>query len=138
MAVTADFTAIETGIFSALSTSAGTVFWGAGTAARVYADQVIAGAALPYVLFFYVSGGDDNANPAGSFDVEYQVECWGTAISQARQGMTYINQALHHQTLTISGATNFWTVQRGLIRSVENDGGKQFYRRGATFQIRGS
>lgn len=133
MAITADFTAIETGIYSKLTTAAGTAIWGT----RVFANQGTAAVTYPYVNFFYVSGGDDNQNPAGSFDVEYQVECWGTVLSQARQGHTYINQALHHQTLTISGATNFWTVQRGLISSVENVDGKQIWRRGATYQIRG-
>jgi hypothetical protein len=137
MSVTADFTAIETGLFSKLSTASGTVLWGAGSAARVYADEAVAGAAIPYVRFFLVGGGDENLNPAGSFNVVYQIECWGTALSQTRQGATYINAALHHQTLTISGATNYWTVQRDLVRSVEDIDGKQYYRRGGTYQIRG-
>lgn len=138
MAVTADFTAIETGLFSKLSAAAGTVLWGAGTAVRVYAEQAPALTTAPYVIFFHVAGGDENMNPAGSFDVIYQVECWANVLAQARQGQTYINAALHHQTLTISGATNFWTVQQDLIRSVENVDGKQFWRRGATFQFRGA
>lgn len=134
MSVTADFTVIETGLYSKLTTTAGTALW----AARVYADQAPDQAAAPYVRFFHVGGGDDNNNPAGSFDVDYQVECWSTSLPQARQGMTYINAALHHQTLTLSGATNYWTVQRDLIRSVENVAGVQWYRRGATYQIKGS
>jgi hypothetical protein len=138
MVVTFDFTAVETGIYSKLSTAAGTVLWGAGTAARVYADQAPQGAADPYLVFLYAGGGDENLNPAGSFDVLYQVECWSRTLSQARLGMTYINAALHYKTLTIAGVTNFWTAQQGLIRSVENVEGVQWYRRGATYQIRGS
>ena|ERR1043166_1962143 len=139
MAVTADFTDIETGIFSKLSTSGGTVIWGSGTAARVYSGQAPAAPTFPYVVFLLTGGGQENLNPAGSFDVEYQVECWGTAMSQSRQGFTYINQALHHQTLTFtSGAVNFWTVQRNLIRTVENVDGKQYFRNGGVYQIRGA
>ncbi len=134
MAVTADFTAIETGIYNKLTSAAGTALWGT----RVYADQAPAAPTFPYVIYTYASGSDENVNPAGSFDVEYQVECWGTALSQARSGMTYINAALHHQTLTITGTSNFWTVQRGLISTVENVDGRQFWRRGAVYQIRGS
>lgn len=139
MAVVADFAAIETGLYSKLGTSGGTVLWGstAGTA-RIYADQAKADATAPYVVFFLVSGGDENDHAAGSFDVRYQVECWSTVVSQARSGATYIQQALHHQTLTISGCTNFWTVQTRLVRSVENVDGVQWYRRGGEYQIRGS
>lgn len=139
MAVVADFAAIETGIYSKLSTSGGTALWGgtAGTV-QVYADQASAKAVAPYVVFFYVAGGDENVNPSGSFDVRYQVECWSTVVGTARSGATYIQQALHHQTLTISGCTNFWTVQTRLVRSVENVDGVQWYRRGGEYQIRGS
>lgn len=134
MAVTADFTAIETGLFSKLTNTPGTALW----SGRVYVDQAPGTVTLHYVRYFHVAGGDENNNPAGSFDVDYQVECWSTVLGTARQGATYINAALHHQTLTISGATNFWTVQRSLVRSVENVEGIQWYRRGAVYQIKGS
>lgn len=142
MTVAADLTVIDTGLFSKLSTAAGTALWGAGTAARVYALQApaeVLAANEDYVLFVHVAGGDDNRNPAGSFDVDYQVECWSaTSLATARLGQTYIRQALHHQTLTFVGATNFWTVQKALIETVETIEGRQFWRCGGTFQIRGS
>lgn len=139
MTVSADFTVIETGLFSKLSTAAGTVLWGAGTAARVYSQQAPAGVlagTVDYVVFFNVGGGDENSNPAGSFDVDYQVECWSPLLSNARAGHTYIKAALHYQALTFVGSTNFWTVQKDLISTVENVEGKQWWRRGAVFQIR--
>lgn len=131
------FKVLETGIYSKLTTTAGTAFWGAGTAARVYADQAPESASLTnYVVFFHVGGGYENTNPVDSLDVRYQVECWGTVLANARTGSGYINTALHHQTLSITGFTNFWLVQEELIRSVENVEGVQWYRRGGTYRIR--
>lgn len=129
-----NFTIIETGLYSKLSTSAGTVLFGT----RIYADQAPASVTYPYILFFHVGGGEENLNPQGSFDVLYQVECWGTALADARNGQAYAGSALHYQTLTFSGHTNFWTEQQDFIRSVENVDGKQIYRRGATYRIRGA
>lgn len=145
MTVTFDFTVVETGIFARLTNTAGTALWGS----RVYADQAPGTVTAPYVVFFHVGGADDNENPAGSFDVLYQVECWGTAGQpQVRQAAAYINQAMLGSALTLNGtataggtvygATNYLTLQEDVIRSVENVDGKQYYRRGATYRIRGS
>lgn len=138
MVVTFDFTAVETGLFAKLSTAAGTALWGAGTAARVYTLQAPQGAADPYVIFFYAGGGDENLNPNGSIDTLYQVECWSKTLSQARLGFTYINAALHYKVLTISGMVNFWTAQQGMISTIENVAGVQWWRCGGEYQIRGS
>lgn len=130
-----NFTIIETGLYSKLTSAAGTVLWGT----RVYADQAPAAPTFPYLVFFHVAGGEENVNPAGSFDVLYQVECWGTVLSDARSGQAYLGSALHHQTLSLAGGyTNFWTVQQDFIRTVENVEGKQYWRRGATYRIRGA
>jgi hypothetical protein len=145
MTVTFDFTIVETALYSRLTNTAGTALWGT----RVYVDQAPALATAPYVLFLQAGGGDENENPAGSFDVLYQVECWGTvSVAQTRLGAAYINQAMLGSALTFNGtataggtvygATNFRTQQEDVIRSVENVDGKQFFRRGATYRLRGA
>lgn len=144
MAVSFDFTVVETGLYSRLTNTPGTVHWGM----RFYVDQAPASPTYPYGLFFYVGGGNENLNPAGSFDALYQVECWGTVLWQARLGAAYIDQALLGSAITFNGtataggtvygATNFWTQKEDQIRTVENVDSKQFFRRGATYRIRGA
>lgn len=130
--MTDHFTAVETALYSQLTSTAGTVLW----VARVYAEQVPEGAALPYVLFFSVASSDDNNSPQRALHFLYQVELWADNQTQARQGSGYIDQAFHHQTLTVSGYTNYWTACTGFIRSVENVSGKQIYRRGREIDLR--
>lgn len=137
--MTDHFTAVETAIYSQLTSTAGTALW----VARVYAEQVPEGATLPYLLFFNVVGQDDNDMQKRALHFTYQVEVWAAdqpngiaGLTQARQGAGYIDTAFHHQTLTVSGYTNYWTVCTGFIRSVENVSGKQIYRRGREVEIR--
>lgn len=145
MSVTFDFTIVETALYQRLTNTAGTALWGT----RVVADQGTAVQTVPYVRFFHVGGGDENVNPAGGFDVLYQIECWGTVgQSQVRQGFAYINQAMLGSALTFNGtatpggtvvgSTNFLTLQVDAIASTENVDGKQYYRRGATYRLRGA
>lgn len=129
------FTAVETAIYSQLTSTAGTVLWGT----RVYAGQARDQVTLPYVLFFNVSGGDDNDSPHRKISLTYQVEIWtagSAAETQARQGSGYIDDAFHHQTLTVSGFTNHWCVCTSVISSVENVNGLVVYRRGRDVDIR--
>ncbi len=125
-------TDIETALFAKLTNTGGTALWGQ----RVYEGQADQGVPLPYVLFFHVAGGDENISPSRLVDARYQVECWAESKAQARQGAGYIEEALHNGSLNISGWSQIGCEQQGLITSVENDKGKQYYRRGADYRIR--
>lgn len=125
------FTLVETALYSKLTTSPGTALYGS----RVYSEQAPLGAGLPYLLYYLLNGGDDNDCPDRSLTLTYHVECIALTQADARAGAGYIDTALHHQALTITGFTAYWVVMGGLFRQVDNVEGKQFWRRGGNCQI---
>lgn len=127
-------TAVETGLYGALSTGAGTAFFGT----RIYAEQAPAGATLPYVRFSLISGGDEQLTPDRSINLMYQVECWAATQADARTGAGYLESALNHVPITVSGYTVFWQGIEGWISDVENVEGKQYWRRGFEVRINAS
>jgi hypothetical protein len=68
---------VEPGLYSALTTGAGTVVANlvGGTAApRIYDTQAPQGVAMPFVIFQYLGGGEENISPNRHFEVTYRVE----------------------------------------------------------------
>jgi len=123
---------IEAGLHLRLTTTGGTAIWGS----KVYAVQAPQGTALPYVLVHYISGGDTNESPSRIVDAQYQVEAWSESQVQAKQMAAYIEAALRDQALTVSGWNHIATTQQGMIATVQNEGQKQYWRRGADYRIR--
>lgn len=126
------FTDIEQAIYGRLTGTAGTALYGT----RVYADQAPLGAALPYVVFQHVAGGDLNVSPSRVVDVDYQIECVALDLSEARQGAGYVEAAFHNQRFNAPNWNLIACTQKDLFRSVEEAEGKQYWRRGATYRFR--
>ncbi len=128
---------IERGLYAALTGySPGTAFY----AMRVYegmADENDPDFALPFVRFIHIAGGDDNSHPAESFNVIYQIECWGLTRADARTGASHIRAALTHKPITLAGGlVNTWIAPEMFIRTKELVEGKQYFRAGYRFRLR--
>lgn len=123
---------LETAIFNALTSAAGTVLWGQ----RVYNQQAPQGAVRPFVLFFQVAGGDLNVSPSRMVDVVYQVEVAAEVQADARNGADYLEAALHDQALTVSGWTHIATTLTDYRTRLMNHEGKQYWRAGGDYRIR--
>lgn len=132
---------VDAGVYNALVSGAGTALaaYAGGTAnPRVYYRQAPAGAALPYVRYEAWAGGDDNDSPLRSFNVVYLVTAVAETGAAADTGAALIDNALHARTLTITGATNFYTAREAWFDQLDNIEGRQFWRRGGFYRVRGS
>lgn len=125
------FTLVETGLYTALTTCGGTAIWGT----RVFANQGTAKAPLPYVIFFPVSFRDDNDRPTRAISMAYQVEGWASSDATASAMAGSIDDALHNKRITVTGYTNYLIRNVEQIATLENEGGAQYFRRGAVFVI---
>jgi hypothetical protein len=124
--------ALETALYSKLTTAPGTVVWGA----RVYSSQAPVDSPDPFVVFQAVGGGDLNESPSRIVDVVYQIECVSRVKATARNGADYLGTALHDAALSITGWGHIATTQGRVLDLVENDKQVQWWRVGADFRIR--
>ena len=131
--------AVETGLFSALSTNAAILAKLGG--AKIYNHIIPQGVSLPAIRFFHSGGGEENLTPTRSLNVVYAV----VGVSQASMKgageiADLIDTCLHDQTLTIAGwANQFWTAREGLIRYHElGKGGEDYWHAGAYYRVRAS
>jgi len=124
--------ALGTALYSKLTSTGGTALWGT----RVFDTLAPQAAALPYVVFQHVAGGDLNISPSRLVEVEYRVECIGTVLSDARTGSDHIETALRDVTLTVSGFNAIACTQQDLFNRVDTVDGKTYYRKGAFYRIR--
>jgi hypothetical protein len=123
---------IGTALYARLTTTGGTALYGA----RVYERQAPAGAALPYVIFDFQSGGALNLTPTRHVDARYVVACIAANPADARTGADYIESALVGGELSASGWVHVATQQESLVSGVQNVEGRQFWRDGATYRLR--
>jgi len=123
---------IETALYSALTGNANLA---ALTGSQVFDTQAAPGTGGNYVIFQYVSGGDENANGRESVDVVYRVECISQVRAQAAAGAGYIHDTLHNGTLNISGWTAWRVEQERLFNMVEDVLGSMYWRKGGMYRI---
>lgn len=126
---------IEEAIYDALAVTALTNLVGT----RIYRDMAPQGAAYPMVIYAWSGGGDDNDTPARSRSPLYQVRAVSAeSADEAGDIAAVIDGLLHHQTLTVSGYTNYRTTQTSEVNGAEFDegAGKRFWHRGAVYRIR--
>lgn len=105
---------------------------------KVYNLQAPAGGTLPYLIFYQASGIIPNLQPRDTLDYVFRVDCWSASGSGAIGLSGAVYDALHEQTLTLSGWTNYWMVceqEQSLIQDVS---GVQYYRRVWDVRIRAS
>ena len=132
-------TALETGLYNKLSTAGDLITELGGT--FIYNSLAAQGvndtASDKYVVFQWQGGGDDNKTPSRARSVLYTVYGVGLTPEAAAAIDGYIDAALHDQTLTITGWTNYWTARESDINFVETDSqGITRHRIGGIYRIR--
>jgi len=128
-------TALETAIYSTLSTDSDLIAELGGMA--IFNKRAPQGQALPYVVFQQAGGGDENETKHRTRNVLYQVLAVAATQAKAAAIDGYIDAALHLQSLTISGWSNFWMAREEDINIAQEDsGGVTRYHAGGTYRIR--
>ena len=108
---------VAAGLYNALAAGTALISTLGGTA--IYNGIAPRDAALPYVVFSLASGLEENLTPTESQRLVYLVKGVATTLLQAGTIADQINTLLHNQTLTVSGATNFWTGRESIIAYTE-------------------
>jgi hypothetical protein len=127
--------ALNTGILSTLS--GGTALTGALGGTAIYYQQAPDGAALPYVVWNYQGGGDENITQSRMKNLLVYVR--GYAASPALAGTidAYCDALLHNKTISVTGWSNFWTAREEDISLVENlPDNTRIYSEGGIYRIR--
>lgn len=110
-----------------------------GMAASIYNTRAPQAASYPCVVFQFAGGGDENLTKVRMRNVVFLVKAISTA-SLYTAGLidAQLDAALHMQTLTITGWTNFWTAREGDFQLVESPdtGGRTFFHQGGRYRIR--
>ena len=102
----------------------------------VYNQVAPQGTARPYIVFFNAGGGPANDTPSDTRAYVYAVKGVADASKKAGTIAGKIETALHRQTLTVTGYTNYQTMATDTISNVEalSDGALVFHR-GAYYRI---
>lgn len=128
---------IDIAIKAKLNISAITTLLGGN--AKIYNKIAPQGTALPYVIFQWQGGGDENVTPRDSVNVVYTVKALGTTLVVVDNIDEQIKLALHEQTLTVTGWTNYRTQREEAVDLVETEEtGQIVYHRGAMYRIMNS
>lgn len=106
------------------------------TSTRIYHRQAESGTTYPVVLFYSGAATVENTTPRISMDDVWRVESTtiqGNGSNENEQAAYALHQAvytaLHQQTLTIAGWSNFWMAcERQQSLPPENTDGTQFWR----------
>ena len=108
---------VATGLYGALAAGTALISTLGGTA--IYNGIAPRDAALPYVVFSLASGLEENLTPTESQRLVYLVKGVAATLLQAGTIADQVYALLHNQTLTVSGATNFWTGRESIIAYTE-------------------
>lgn len=104
----------------------------------VYNQLAPQGAALPYVVFALMGGGDDNKSPHRAKQLVYLVKALSSqGFKQAGEIDAVIDSLLHNQPLSVTGWENYWLMREEDVRYVETaPGGGQIYHAGGRYRLR--
>lgn len=123
------------GIYTALAANSTLITALGGTA--IYENIAPQGTNLPYVIFGWAGGGDENLTPSEMVNELWDVKAVASTLATAKTIAALIHSTLHGATLTVSGWTNFLTRGEGAIRFAEMDGsGNQVRHLGKTYRVR--
>jgi len=112
------YNALNTAIYNALS--GGTALTTALGGTAIYYQQAPDGAALPYVVWSYPAGGDDNLTSSRMKSMVAYVRGYAEKSAQAGTIDGYCDALLHGRVLTVTGWNNFWSAREEDIAYVEN------------------
>ena len=125
---------LEAAIYTKLNVAS--VKSGAG-ATGVYNRIAPQGAALPYVIFQWQGGGDENDHPKRSRNLVYTVKALAATVTAAETIDAACDALLHDGSLTISGYSLFWLRREGDVAYGEvNDAGVTVFHSGGMYRIR--
>jgi hypothetical protein len=103
----------------------------------IYNSVAPPGKSLPVVIFQLQGGGDDNLTSVRNRSPVYTVKCIAKLEETALTVSEKIDDALHEQTLTVAGWTNYRTAREGDINYTESDEtGQVIYHIGGMYRIR--
>lgn len=105
---------------------------------KIFNLQAPADTALPYIVFNLGSGLLDNQTPHQDLNHVYRIAAWATTLLSAYTIQAAVHDALHHQSLTISGWSTFMVVQERMNTFIENIDGTQLFRVIGDYRIRAS
>jgi hypothetical protein len=132
----ADVEELSNALHDALAADA-TLIAALSAVTAIYESLAKKGVALPYCIYSFQGGGDENLIPSRMLNEVWLVKGVARSLSVSKTIATAIDAVLHDQTLTVSGWTNFWTARESPIRYVEvDDDGKPTYHRGGLYRIR--
>lgn len=95
---------------------------------KVYNLKNEAQTAVPYIVFYMAASNVMNINPSQLHSYLYRVDCWQTSAKLARTLASAVFDALHLQTLTVSGNTNYWTAVESELAMSETQDNTEYYR----------
>lgn len=124
-------TALETALYSKLNVSAITNIATGG----VWNKLAPQGTSLPYVVYQWQGGGDDNITPTRGRNLVYTVKALAADADTAESIDEQIDIALHYQTLTVSGWTNYRMCREGDVNYSEMELGVPVFHIGAMYRI---
>lgn len=104
----------------------------------IYDTQAPDSADYPYVVISLYAGGNENLTPSESINQVYYIRAYATGkMSDAEAIDDQIKAALHKQTLTVTGYTNFWTAREQDLQGIENPPSEQkVFMAGGLYRIR--
>ncbi len=124
---------LETGLYNKLNVAAVTDLATGG----IWDTNAPKDTSYPYVIFQHSAGGDENLTKSRMRSVVYIVKAVSNVKNTAADISEKIDDALHHQTLTVTGYTNFWTARQQDFRIGElTDNGIMIYHVGGFYRIR--
>lgn len=108
-----------------------------GGTARIFEMLAPPEQALPYVIFNWQGGGDENLTPSRMVNEVWTVKGVADTLAKAKLIAEDIDGALHMQTLTVTGWTNFLCRREDSLRYQEVDeAGNPIWNVGALYRIR--
>ena len=126
-------------MYAKLLANAGiTAIVGSGVGARIYSPQAPAGATLDYIIFYAGSEIVPNTQPRDDLNAVFRVDSWAATKARAVTLSGAVFSALHKETLTIAGWSNYWMVCEGKQDFIQDVSGVQYYRRVWDVRIRAS
>ena len=105
---------------------------------RIYNLQAPANATLSYIIFYAGSEIVPNTQPRNDLNAVYRVDSWSATRAGAEALSAAVFSALHEETLTIAGWSNYWMVCESKQVLIQNVDGKQYFRRVWDVRIRAS
>jgi len=107
-----------------------------GTA--IYNRRAPQGTARPYVIFFPMSGDDQNDSPRRAKDFVYAVKAVADSMSTAETVDDTVDALLHDSTLSVTDWGCYWMMRENDITPYPEDvgGGQTIWHAGGQYRVR--